>query len=61
MLGDWLYGRNSYDPEDVIFLGLFVVMFLFLLPVMRQRKLNNLRRIDEIDALMAERDGAHSL
>ena len=58
MLGDWLYGRNSYDPEDVIFLGVFVVMFLFL---MRQRKLNNLRRIDEIDALMAERDGVHSL
>jgi hypothetical protein len=58
MFGDWLFYRvGSYVPLDMIYLGVIVgAIFLFILPTMHQRKHNNLRRIEEIDALLAERN-----
>ena len=58
MFGDWLFYRvGSYVPLDMIYLGVIVgTIFLFILPTMHQRKQNNLRRIEEIDALLAERN-----
>ncbi len=44
-----------YD-NDVSYLWMFGCMFFFMLSVMLQRKRNNLRRIEEVDALLAERD-----
>jgi hypothetical protein len=56
------YHGESYDPLDMIcvvfYMGLF---FMLVLPVMYQRKQNNMRRIEEIDALLVERDGVHNL
>jgi hypothetical protein len=43
--------------NDVVYLWLFAGMFLFTLLVTQQRKQNNQRRIEEIDELLAERDG----
>ena len=48
-------GAYGYDVFDVVCSWILVCMFLFMLPVMHQRKQNNLRRIEEIDALLAER------
>jgi hypothetical protein len=55
-LGTVMFNHGeSYDSFEVIceviYLGLF---FLLIPPVMYQRKQNNLRRIEEIDALLAE-------
>ena len=48
------YGGESYDSLDMVCIGVLVSMFLFILLVMRQRKQNALRRIDELNALVAE-------
>ena len=48
---------NFYmHDNDVSYLWMFAGMFLFMLLVTHQRKQNNLRRIEEVDALLAERD-----
>jgi hypothetical protein len=53
---------NYYmHDNDVFYLWFFAGSFLFTLSVTQQRKRNNLRRIEEIDALLAERDGVNSL
>ena len=44
----------------ILFAG-FGLLLLATLPLMLQVLRNNLRRIEEIDALLAERDGVHSL
>jgi hypothetical protein len=59
MLGEPMYYGASmygYDLIDVVFSWMFVGMLLFVLLVMHQRKQNNQRRIEEIDALLAERE-----
>ena len=48
---------NYYmHDKDMFDLWLFAGMFLFTLSVTQQKKRNNLRRIEEIDALLAERE-----
>ena len=50
------------SDHDVILLVLFCgLFFLFIPPLMQQRRQNNLRRIEEIDALLAEQDGVNGL
>jgi hypothetical protein len=59
MLGESMYDSASiygYDVIDVICPWILVGMLLFMLLGMRQRKQNNQRRIEEIDALLAERE-----
>ena len=49
------YG-GSYDSEDRIYSAIFVGLFLLVIPpLILQVRRNNLRRIEEIDALLAER------
>ena len=52
----WTLNFYMHD-NDVVYLWLFAGMFLFTLLVTQQRKQNNQRRIEEIDELLAERDG----
>jgi hypothetical protein len=48
---------NYYmHDNDEFYLWLFACMFLFTFSVTQQRKQNNLRRIEEIDALLAGRE-----
>jgi hypothetical protein len=58
MLGESMYnGAYGYGVFEVVCSWILVGMLLFTLLGMHQRKQNNLRRIEEIDALLAERDG----
>jgi len=54
-LGASLYVR------DIFYLWFLVAPLLLLLPVILQVRRNNLHRIEEIDALLAERDSVHTL
>jgi len=58
-LGESMYDSTSYGYGvfEVVCSWILVGMLLFVLLVMQQRKQNNQRRIEEIDALLAERDG----
>jgi hypothetical protein len=57
-----IYHLASWDAEEKRCVWIFVGMFLLLLPpTIQQTKQNNLRRIEEIDALLAERDGVNGL
>jgi undecaprenyl pyrophosphate phosphatase UppP len=58
-LGESMYDSTSYGYGvfEVVCSWILVGMLLFVLLVMQQRKQNNQRRIEEIDELLAERDG----
>jgi hypothetical protein len=57
----WVLGESMYDGAygdvfEVVCSWILVGMLLYMLLVMHQRKRNNLRRIKEIDSLLAERE-----
>ncbi len=58
MFGKWLYDHNTH--VDMFRWVLLSMLFIFILLAMQLWKRNNLRRIEEVDALLAERDGVHN-
>ena len=61
-LGMVISTGGSYDSEDRIYSAIFVGLFLLVIPpLILQVRRNNLRRIEEIDALLAERAEGKSM